>query len=109
MNNEVIPIVFSGVELSRFLPPKSYIDANSFETVEDLGSHLKYLAETPAELVKYFWWKQHYKIQLDSFDVCEICRKLNEPKLLSKRSIYSNINDWFNNQACTAPKIRFEA
>jgi alpha-1,3-fucosyltransferase len=108
MNEYIIPVVYNGVEMSRFLPPKSYIDANSFKTPEDLANHLKFLSNNVTEYVKYFWWKKHYRVELTNFDVCEICKKLNEPNLLAKPHIYPNINDWFNNGTCSQPKIKFQ-
>lgn len=68
IKNFVIPVIYSGADLSRFLPPKSYIDANDFNTAEDLANHLKFLSENPKEYVKYFWWKKHYKVA-QMFDV----------------------------------------
>jgi alpha-1,3-fucosyltransferase len=107
MNDLIIPVIYSGVEISRFLPPNSYIDANQFETVEDLGEFLTWLADSPDEYVKYFWWKKYYRVELASFDVCKICKKLNEPNLQKKKSIYHNINEWFNDNVCMEPRIKF--
>ena len=108
MNSLIIPVIYAGVDLSRFLPPKSYIDANSFETVEQLGKYLKFLDENPKEYVKYFWWKKTYKIlRDDSINVCEICKKLNEPNLHVKQNIYLDINKWFGRNSCTEPTIKF--
>jgi alpha-1,3-fucosyltransferase len=105
MNDFIIPVIYSGVDISRFLPPKSYIDVNSFESVDELGNYLKFLAETPEEYVKYFWWKKYYRVQLSSFDVCEICQKLNEPNLHTKQNVYLNINEWWGTYVdCSLPK-----
>lgn len=103
----IIPVIYSGVQLSRFLPPKSYIDANSFATVRELGEYLKFLSETPKEYVKYFWWKKYYKVDEKTFDLCDICKKLNEPNLHKKKHVYLKINEWFGEDACTSPKIEF--
>lgn len=110
MGDLIIPVIFSGVDLSRFLPPKSYIDVNDFDTVEKLGKYLKFLSQNPTEYVKYFWWKQFYKVETlyAKLNICEICKKLNEPNIQSKRSIYTNINDWFGKNVCqNESKIKF--
>lgn len=110
MNSYIIPVIYSGVELSRFLPPKSYIDANAFATVEELANYLIFLSENPHEYIKYFWWKQFYKIS-SSDDVqqmiCVVCRRLNELNFKLKKQTYGSIQDWFYKDACKEPKIKF--
>lgn len=110
MSLNVIPVVYSGADMSRFLPPKSYINANDFTTAKDLANHLKYLAETPEEYVKYFWWRNHYKISRgDSLGsaLCQLCMKLNEHNLASKRQVYVNMWHWYSKNSCKNPKIKF--
>jgi alpha-1,3-fucosyltransferase len=101
MQRYIIPVIFSGAKLSLFLPPKSYIDADSFATVEDLAKHLKFLSQNPNEYVKYFWWKKYYRIEpeidLNSYEVCRICEKINDPELLIKQKIYVDVQDWSYN------------
>lgn len=53
----IIPVVVNGANMTHILPPKSYIDANEFESVEKLAEYLHYLSANPEEYVKYFWWK----------------------------------------------------
>jgi Glycosyltransferase family 10 (fucosyltransferase) C-term len=108
INHNVVPVIFSGAELSRFLPPKSYIDANDFATVEELASFLQSLAEHPEEYIKYFWWRKHYQImRWDHMELCALCQKLNEPNPSSKRQVYVSIKDWFYKNACTKSRINF--
>jgi alpha-1,3-fucosyltransferase len=104
----VIPIIFSGAEISRFLPPRSYINANDFETTEDLANYLEFLQQNVNEYLKYFWWKKHYKIiRSDHIELCKICLKLNEPGFATKRQTYVSIKDWFFSNTCKKPKIKF--
>lgn len=107
VQNFVVPVVFNGANMTNFLPPMSYIDANDFETVEDLANHLKALSHNPEEYLKYFWWRKHYKIIRPEINLCEICVKLNERGFASKRQTYSSIKDWFDKDACIKPKIKF--
>lgn len=106
----IIPVVFSCADLSRFLPPKSYIDANSFDTVENLAKHLKYLSDDPREFVKYFWWKKYYKIKeqyiVRGDQLCKICQKLNEPNLWERKQFYA-IKDWYEKGICKNASIKF--
>lgn len=108
INSYVIPVIYSGAELSRFLPPKSYVDVESFDTAENLAKYLKYLSDNPREYVKYFWWRQFYKIaRKDEMEFCALCLKLNEPNFNTKKQTYENIKDWFYKDTCRNPKIKF--
>lgn len=107
MDNYVVPIIYSGAEITRFIPPKSYIDVNDFETVKDLADHLIYLSRNPREYAKYFWWKKHYKIVTPGLPFCEICEKINEFNLDNKRQVYGDIEKWFYQGACNKPNIKF--
>jgi alpha-1,3-fucosyltransferase len=109
MNSSAIPVSFTGADLRDFLPPKSYIDANSFKTSDDLGNYLKFLSENPKEFVKYFWWKKYYKVEKGLFEVidyCKYCKKLHEPDLIAESHHYSNIDDWWNKKTCFKPTIK---
>ena len=104
----VIPVVFSGADMSRFLPPKSYINAENFEKVDDLATYLSFLAQNPEEYIKYFWWKKHYKIEnADPVAWCQLCQKLNSPNFETKRQIYTDIKGWWYENTCRKPKIKF--
>lgn len=109
MNIYVIPVIYSGADLTRFLPPKSYIDANEFRTAKDLADHLKYLAHNPLEYIKYFWWKKFYKVgpMKESMDLCAICQKLNKFNSKYKTQSYANIKKWFFQDVCMEPAIKF--
>jgi alpha-1,3-fucosyltransferase len=94
------------------MPPMSYIDANAFETVEDLANHLKYLSDHPEQIVKYFWWKEHYEIRkrpqtIKGQQLCKICEKLNEPNLFEKTQYYRDIKRWNGEGICREPNIKF--
>lgn len=107
MSEYVVPVIFSGADLSRFLPPKSYINANDFETAEDLASHLDYLSQNTYEYLKYFSWKKYYKIVPSNQQqiLCEVCKKLHNFR--SKRQVYRNMEEWVYKDACHKPKIKF--
>lgn len=108
MNRNIVPIVFSGADISRFLPPKSYIDANDFSTVKQLSNYLKHLIDNPYEYVRYFWWKKHYRVVLPKgAPLCAICEKLNEFNFKYKKQVYENVDKWFYDEACIKPKIEF--
>ncbi|XP_001848007.2 alpha-(1,3)-fucosyltransferase C isoform X1 [Culex quinquefasciatus] len=107
MDNYIIPVVFGGVDYSKFVPPHSVIDVQQFATVEGLVDYLKFLADNPEEYVKYFWWKEHYRIT-GSQPFCELCRKLHDIGTREKSQHYRDIKAWWFDGACQArAKIEF--
>lgn len=97
----VIPVVFNGGNMTRFAPPKSYIDANDFDTVDKLVKYLKHLIENPKEYIKYFWWKQHYSIVSHPtfpYTLCDICKKFHSEKFMNAPHQYEDIDLWFRDE-----------
>jgi alpha-1,3-fucosyltransferase len=109
LNNYVVPVVFNGAQMKRFLPPKSYINVENFEKIEDLANYLKYLTENIDEYLEYFWWKKFYDVIPDgSLPLCQMCEKINEFSSQSRRKqVYENIFEWFYSDQCRRSKIRF--
>lgn len=108
MMHNILPVVYSGADISRFLPPKSFINAESFETAEDLAQYLNFLMQNPKEYIKYFWWKKHYKvIHQNTMDICNLCRKLNEPRITYMTQSYDSIRNWYSKNSCREPRIKF--
>jgi alpha-1,3-fucosyltransferase len=93
------------------MPPKSYIDANAFATVEDLAKHLKFLSDNPHEYIKYFWWKKYYIVReqhnVRDQQLCKICQKLHEPNLFKRVQYYEDIKGWHNEGICRNASIKF--
>ena len=50
LDGHTIPIVMGGADYKKLGMPKSYIDVNDFDTIEDLAKYIKYLDE-----VSKFW------------------------------------------------------
>lgn len=73
----MIPVVYGGANYSYFAPPKSYINANDFKTVKDLGNYLKFLTRNPKEYLRYFWWKKYYSVESIQDHFCSLCEKLH--------------------------------
>ncbi|CAK1542552.1 unnamed protein product [Leptosia nina] len=59
MNSLSIPIVLGGSNYKRFLPPGSYINAQSFD-MKKLGAIIDYLIKNPVTYQYFFDWKNHY-------------------------------------------------
>jgi alpha-1,3-fucosyltransferase len=120
MQQIVIPVVYNGANMTRFLPPKSvslrtmqvksptellsfqFINVDDFKTVEDLAKYLKFLSRNPDEYVKYFWWRKHYEVLGKNNMWCDICRGVNEVQQNSRKSV---INEFFDPKTCYKAKI----
>jgi alpha-1,3-fucosyltransferase len=86
MSADVVPVVYGGANYTLYAPPHSYINVDDFDTIEQLGEHLRYstvrirvrflsrnskitsfwcsryLIANPGEYLKYFWWKDFYSV-----------------------------------------------
>lgn len=100
MTNFIIPIVYGGANYSRFIPPKSYINANDFVSVATLANYLSFLDDNPSEYIKYFWWRKYYKIvrQSEMTKFCELCVKLYSANQ-TKPKVYHDIEKWWFRKA----------
>jgi alpha-1,3-fucosyltransferase len=98
-----IPLVFNGLkDKTLFAPPKSVIDVDEFDTVEDLVNYLKFLMSNPREYLKYFWWKKHYSVERHLFrhTYCDLCQKLNNDSFMAEKHQYENIKTWYRDGMC---------
>ena len=62
-----IPVILSGADTSKVLPPHSVINALDF-TPEQLADHLYFLLQNKDEYLKYFKWRRHYKVIRKGFN-----------------------------------------
>lgn len=94
LGRNIVPVVYGGADYERVAPPHSVIDATKFKTVKELVDYLKFLDDNPAEYLKYFEWKKDFvSYTLPEPAICELCRKLNEPR---KKTFYEDILAWLN-------------
>lgn len=106
MKRAVIPVIYSGADLGQLLPPKSYINAEDFATIDDLANYLIYLAGNPEEYMSYFWWKEYYTVGQMHYS-CYLCQQLNDWDRSKQIARYEHIGKWYNDGACRKPTIRF--
>lgn len=89
---QIVPIVYGGADYNRFAPPKSYINANDFKNAEELAAHLKYLSDNPEEYIKYFWWKNYYRMYRPRSEFCSLCEKLHDENYMEESRKYDDIS-----------------
>ena len=70
----MVPIVYGGVNYSLF-PPKSLINVEDFESIENLADYLKYLDSNITAYMEYFAWRKDYWVQNNRFvtGFCQLC------------------------------------
>ncbi|XP_053949982.1 alpha-(1,3)-fucosyltransferase C [Anastrepha ludens] len=107
MRRNVIPVVFGAADYSRFVPPNSVINAEDFQNVAELASHLQYVATHPEEYMRYFWWRRYYRLSYRS-PFCDLCEKLHSITNSQKTQTYLNIEKWWMGDQCRfESKIKF--
>jgi alpha-1,3-fucosyltransferase len=107
MYQNAVVVLFNGANMTKFLPPHSYIDANDFKTPKDLAKYLIHLTKNPNEYLQYFWWRRHYSILSDTRqDYRRICNALNSPEQEEKK-VYGNMTEWLFKSCKVKPRIKF--
>lgn len=89
----IIPVVYGGSDYSQFAPSHTYIDANDFDTPEQLSTFLISLSQNSREYIKYFWWTKHYKVTSTNMTnlFCNICMEVHKRKTTGRIAYYKNI------------------
>ena len=77
----------------KVAPPKSYIDVNDFNSVEELAKYLKYLDQNDEEYLSYFKWRKDFDMFYSNNAYCTLCKKLNDP--LEPTKVYENLRAWY--------------
>ncbi|XP_064639954.1 4-galactosyl-N-acetylglucosaminide 3-alpha-L-fucosyltransferase 9-like [Lineus longissimus] len=76
--HNLVPIVRgSMVKFGRVLPPHSYINADNFKSVEELGMYLTYVNTNNHVYNGYFSWKAVYSVYSGS-PFCTMCEALHK-------------------------------
>ncbi|KAI1289460.1 Alpha-(1,3)-fucosyltransferase C [Halotydeus destructor] len=102
---QVIPIVYGGANYSFILPPNSYIDANSFPTVTQLGDYLNHVASNETLFNSYLESRKDYTL-VETRPGCQLCNVIHHFR--EKSASARNISDWFVVDKCHQRKIEFE-
>ncbi|XP_017473160.1 PREDICTED: alpha-(1,3)-fucosyltransferase C-like [Rhagoletis zephyria] len=73
LGGRLVPVVFGGANYEHFAPPHSYINARDFASIRELTEYLLHLDQNPEEHIKYFTWREKYKIHKSKFNLDQIC------------------------------------
>lgn len=93
MRYNVVPVLFGSVNYHNYLPPNSYISANTVRSPEELGQILIDLDSDVIEYAMYFWWKGYYYIQHYP-NYCDLCLKARAFRISGRIKYYRDLNSW---------------
>lgn len=96
-----VPAVLSGANLTRFLPPNSYLDAQELGPVE-LAKEMKRLMADKKSYAEKLYWRQRYKVAKYTYltektghhPFCSVCEAVNTGKVITKRN--KEVLDWWH-------------
>ncbi|XP_064599812.1 alpha-(1,3)-fucosyltransferase C-like [Liolophura sinensis] len=101
---DVVPIVRGGANYSNFMPKNSFINTEDFQTANELGRYLTFLASNPEEYAKYLEWKNYYSVEVTitkDKSWCYLCEKAHDVTSVKKR--HNPYEFWFQGKACWTP------
>ncbi|XP_071111965.1 3-galactosyl-N-acetylglucosaminide 4-alpha-L-fucosyltransferase FUT3-like isoform X2 [Haliotis cracherodii] len=99
---DVVPVVRGFVNYTKYMPPKSFINADDFSTVAELGKYLNYLDKNMTAYLEYLEWRKYYFVVEKPNPTCEVCMKLLEPE--KYRNVYEDVFSWWTKGMCHSPK-----
>ncbi|CAJ0591928.1 unnamed protein product [Cylicocyclus nassatus] len=82
------------------IPQHSFIAADDFQSLEELGSYLNFLRTNDTAYLRYFEWTRHFrKPEIHKTEaLCELCEDIHKKKRLMLNDIkqYYKTNQCFN-------------
>lgn len=104
ISSRIIPVLYNGAEVNRFLPPHSYIDVRDFKSVKELTDYLIFLEHNLEEYLSYFWWKEYYEVII-ARSYCKTCQKLNLMNRKRPNTAYPDLEKWYKKDRCRKPTL----
>ena len=107
MNAPSVPIVMSQANVKNYLPSKSYINAFDFKTIKALADYIIYLDNNFEEYMKYFSWRQKWRVEtllkIRPKAKCDLCELLH----IDYHKTYTNLAEWFAGpKVCTYDNLQ---
>ncbi|CAJ0588774.1 unnamed protein product [Cylicocyclus nassatus] len=94
----LVPVVLERkIYTDTGIPPDSFIAADDFNSVAELGEYLNYLRKNDTAYLRYFAWTQYYRKPIyQTSAMCNLCEDIYK----GKKIIASDINKSFNINDC---------
>ncbi|CAM1321091.1 FUT7 (predicted) [Pycnogonum litorale] len=110
---DVVPIVFGGGDYRSIVPPSSFVDVTTFDSIKDVAEFIKRLDKDDKLYEKYFEWKRNVAITLESFpetSFCKVCRRLTAAAPSSSdgggAKTHRNLLRWWTDGTCLSGESR---
>lgn len=104
-NKDIILVTRGALEYSKYLPKGTYIDAENFQTPEELGAYLTHLANNENEYLNILKLKDMFMSLSDKtthqLSFCHLCYRLNN--LERFRTSIVSIKEWWSYGTCKKP------
>ena len=101
-SKDIINVVRGGISYNRTLPAKSYINTDSFNSIEHLGNFMKTLSASEQAYTDILRLKDQFTVIPGKVKkhqaYCDLCKKLHN--LDQNKKIYRNIGDWWRKNRC---------
>ena len=108
----LIPVVLGRVNYTKLLPPDSFIDVRDYESPEHLAKYLIHLSNNHAEYLRYFAWRQKYRLLDRGYTrekaFCHLCEMLHNPQQTYKRH-FDIRNYWNHKRDCDSGNAELRA
>ena len=99
----LIPIAMGSIDENSHIIKDSYIDVNSFKTIEGLANYLLYLDRNSTAYNEYFSWRHHYEIANKVDSLCEVCKAAHD--LTNKSKVYDDIDLFWSKELNCDPYL----
>ncbi|XP_063538172.1 alpha-(1,3)-fucosyltransferase C-like [Cydia strobilella] len=102
--NNAVPIIRARADLTKFLPPGSYINAH-LHTPEQIAAIVHYSINNPSVYRSFFKWRNFYTFhKREEFDgICQICSLLNDRALFYSNSS-AHLREWWESSSTSKIK-----
>ena len=76
LGKDILPVTFSLINDTAAFPPRSYINALDFGSVQELAKYMIYLNDNEDQYQSYFQWKKEYRVFDGGDGLCSMCEKV---------------------------------
>ncbi|CAB3251706.1 unnamed protein product [Arctia plantaginis] len=94
--HNAVPIVYSGADYNRHIPPYSYLDLRQLG-VTVLAKKMHRIIQNKEMYYDFFRWRNHYIVkETMGMDFCTLCEIMNNPAWLSAKLSVTTFRKWWN-------------
>ena len=97
MSVGTVPVVLgdSRANYEEHIPGDSFIHVDDFSSPKELAERLMYLDNNHTEYMKYFEWRQRYKVHKCNFVSDQVCRTCQHLKMYKGYQRFHGLSKWY--------------